>query len=101
MIFSIKLPNQIQATMKLFLILIVTVAADLIGYNRGVNNAFKHVRARGKLNTSSVDNRLQLVKYLLHLGRLQEARQLMQEVGKEQRNGQRTDRFKRYKRRQN
>ena len=85
--------------MKLLLLLIATVTADLIGYNRGVNNVFKHVNARVKRDTSNVDNRIQLVKYLLHLGRLQEARQLMREVG-EKRNEKRTDRFKRFTRRQ-
>ena len=85
--------------MQLFLLLALNVTADLIGYNRSVNNAFNHLRARAQINTSNVDNKLQLVKYLLHLGRLQEAQQLMKSVGKT-RNEKRTDRFKRYKRRQ-
>ena len=83
--------------MKFFLLLIAFVAGDLIGFNRGVNNAFQHIRA--KPNSSSVDNRVQLIKYLLHLGRAQEAQQLMNQVGNKpsvKRNG----RFKRYTRNQ-
>ena len=84
--------------MKLYLLLIATIAGDLIGFNRGVNNIFQH--ARGKLTAPNVDNRIRLVKYLLHLGRHQEAQNLINSVG-DKRTGKRTDRFKRYKRRQN
>ena len=81
-----RLPLLLQdiiPTMKLFLLLLlflVTVTADLIGYNRGVNNVFKHVRARSKLNNLNIDNQYLLAKYLLHLGRLQEAEQIMRDV---------------------
>ena len=82
--------------MKLSLMLIVTVGADLIGYNRGINNSFEHKRAIVKMNNSNVDNRFLLVKYLLHLGRLQEAQKIMREVGEEQNGGHQTNRFDRY-----
>ena len=74
--------------MKLSLLLIVSVAGDLIGYNRGVNNALQH--ARGKLNAPSTDNRLQLIEYLLLSGRFQEARNLVDRM--------RTYEFQRYER---
>ena len=82
--------------MKFSLLLVATVGADLIGYNRGVNNAFEHKRAIVKMNTSNGDNRVLLVKYLLHLGRLQEAQKIMREVGEEQNGVHQTDRFNRY-----
>ena len=63
--------------MKFSLVLIATAAADLIGYNRGMNTAFQHTR--NQRNNASNDNRLQLVKYLIHLGRMEEARQLIVE----------------------
>ena len=84
--------------MKLFFLLIVTVIGDLISYNRGVNNIFQH--ARGKLTAPNVDNRIRLVKYLIHLGRNKEAQKMMNSLS-DKRTGKRTDRFKRYKRRQN
>jgi len=82
--------------MKLSLMLIATVGADLIGYNRGINNAFEHKRALVKMNTSNVDNCFLLVKYMLHLGRLQEAQQIMREVGEEHNGVHQTNRFDRY-----
>ena len=72
--------------MKLSLLLIISVAGDLIAYNRGVNNNLQHIR--GKLNVPSTDNRLQLVEYLLLMGRFQEAHNL---IGK-----MRTYKFKKY-----
>ena len=84
--------------MKLFLLLIATIAGDLIGFNRVVNSLFQH--ARGKLTAPSVDSRIRLIKYLLHLGRKQEAQKLMRSFG-DKHNGKPTERFKRYKRRQN
>ena len=70
--------------MKLTLLLIATVTGDLIGYNRGVNNAFQHVGAQ--LNTPNNDYLNQLVDHMLHSGKYQEAKHLIEKI--------RTRRFK-------
>ena len=84
--------------MNFFLLLIANSAGDLIGFNRGVNNLFQHTRR--KLTATSVDSRIRLIKYLLHLGRKQEAQKSMRSFS-DKHNGKQTERFKRYKRRQN
>ena len=64
--------------MKLSLLLTATVVGDLIGYNRRVNNAYQHTR--GKLNAPNTDDRLQLIEYLLLMGRFQEAHNLVEKM---------------------
>ena len=81
--------------MKLSIILFTTVVGDLISYNRGVNNAFQHIRSKRIGNAASTDNRIQLAKYMIHLGRFHEARELMAVVG-ETRNDKQNARYGRY-----